>query len=63
MMSQHPLDLPTLNAHARLPHHLCILADPNDEDELNALGLRIISVLNPHVGVLRLCGIEVSREF
>lgn len=62
MMPQSPLDLAALNADARLAHHLCLLADPHDQDELDAHRLGVVGKLDAHVGVLRFARLEVRRE-
>lgn len=48
------LDLAGLDADAGLAHDLCVLADPDDKDELDARGLGVVGVLDAGVAVLGL---------
>ena len=62
MVSQHLLDLPTLDTDPCLPHHLRRLAYPDHDYELYACALGVICVLDADVGILCFGGFEVCLE-
>lgn len=62
VVAEHPLDVAALDGHAGLAHDLGALADPDNEDKLDALALGVVRVLDPHVRVLRLRVVELRRE-